>query len=221
MSSVREERAFWAHQLHAKVLNSLGAVILQSHICERAILDGLASSADEVTRLKEMLVDLEDTTRSLLTAPLGLPTSRLGDEIQRWVDRLRVRNPGISMICKVRGSEPKVPARILLGVTGILGEAISNSLRHGQATSIEVDLSFLGAALLLRIRDDGQGFDVTSVLETDNVSPPGQHFGVENMRQLAEMIGANFAISSAPRRGTQISVYASWTKKSRTPVLRG
>lgn len=221
MSRVREERAFWAHQLHAKVLNSLGAVILQSHVCERAVRDGLASSADEVTRLKEMLVDLEDTTRSLLTAPLDSPTSRLGDEIQRWVDRLRLRHPGISIICNIRGSEPKVPARVSLGVTGILVEAISNSFRHGQATSIEVDLSFLGAALLLRIRDDGQGFDVTSVLETDNVSRHAQHFGVANMRQLAEMIGANFAISSAPGRGTQISVYASWTKKPRTAASTG
>jgi signal transduction histidine kinase len=221
MSSVQEERAFWAHQLHAKVLNTLGAVILQSHVCERAVRDGLASSADEVTRLKQMLVDLEDTTRSLLTVPLSSSTGHLGEDIQGWVVRLNGRHSGASISCNVRGTESRVPARISLGVTGILVEAISNSLRHGNPTSIEVDLSFMGAALLLRIRDDGRGFDLRSLLETDNVPAPGQHLGVASMRQLAEMIGANFAISSAPGRGTQISVYASWAKKSRVTASKG
>lgn len=215
MSNVREERAFWAHQLHAKVLNSIGAVIVQSQVCERAVRSGLPSSAEEVTRLREMLADLEDTTRSLLTVPFESSGLRLGDEIEKWISRLQSRNPGASIKYHIRGIEPKVPGRIALGVSGILVESISNALRHGQPATVEVDLSFLGEALLMRIRDDGRGFDVSTLLETDG-SPAGRHFGVANMRQLAEMIGANFALGSAPGRGTQVTLYTSWAAKRRS-----
>ena len=213
MSSVREERAFWAHQLHSKVLNSIGAAIVQSQVCEKAVQGGLPSSATEVTRLREMLADLEETTRSLLAVPFESSGRPLGDEIEKWISRLQSRHPGASIRYHIRGIERKVPGRVALGVSGVLVESISNALRHGLPSRVEVDLSFLGDSLLLRIRDDGRGFDISTLLEA-NSPPAGRHFGVANMRQLAEMIGANFALSSAPGRGTQVTLYTSWVKGS-------
>ncbi len=219
MWSVREERAFWAHQLHAKVLNSIGAVIVQSQVCERAVQGGLPNSAEEVTRLKEMLADLEETTRSLLAVPFESSGRPLGDEIEKWISRLQSRHPGASIRYHIRGIERKVPGRVALGISGILVESISNALRHGQPSTVDVDLSFLGEALLLRIRDDGHGFDISTLLE-NNSSSTGRQFGVTNMRQLAEIIGANFALSSAPGRGTQVTLYTSWTKRRGRPGRR-
>jgi nitrate/nitrite-specific signal transduction histidine kinase len=53
----------------------------------------------------------------------------------------------------------------------------------------------------LGIRDDGAGFD-TKTAPTEN----GGHFGLLNMRERAEKIGAHFSLTTQPGKGTEIIV---------------
>ena len=53
----------------------------------------------------------------------------------------------------------------------------------------------------LRIRDDGVGFDISTA-----GSASGGHFGLLDMRERAEKVGARFSISTSPGNGTEILV---------------
>lgn len=210
MVKVREERAFWAHQLHAKVLNSIGAVILQSHVCERAVKGGLPNSIDEVMRLKHMLHQLEGAARSLLLDGSKDPFENVSADTQRTVLEFRERFPSAVLEYSFTGSGHRVPARLAATVNAVLLEAVFNAIKHGHATRIDIDLNVHPGSILLRVRDDGRGFDVRHVGEVSGESPPA-HYGLSSMRQLAESAGGNLAISSVPRRGTQVTLHVPWS----------
>ena len=53
--------------------------------------------------------------------------------------------------------------------------------------------------LQLSVKDDGAGFD-------DTQSPPVGHYGLIGMRERAAQIGAKLHVTSAPGRGTTVSV---------------
>jgi signal transduction histidine kinase len=57
-------------------------------------------------------------------------------------------------------------------------------------------------SIVVRISDDGQGFDVDAVLGVE-----GQHYGLHIMRERAESFGGRLQVVSAPGRGSQVTVY--------------
>jgi signal transduction histidine kinase len=78
-------------------------------------------------------------------------------------------------------------------------EALTNAVRHGKATHVEVELRYQPHAFELRVSDNGRGFDPGAP------AAPG-HFGLLGMRERAGEIGARFELRSLPGRGTQVQV---------------
>ncbi|RIL82327.1 two-component sensor histidine kinase, partial [Staphylococcus equorum] len=87
----------------------------------------------------------------------------------------------------------------------ITQEAISNTLRHSKGTEVTVELLQRDDYILLRIQDDGIGFNVDDKME--------QSYGLKNMRERAMEIGATFHIVSLPDSGTRIEVKAPLDKE--------
>ena len=78
-------------------------------------------------------------------------------------------------------------------------------LRHSKGTKVTIELFNKEDYLLLRIQDDGKGFNVDDKLE--------QSYGLKNMRERALEIGATFHIVSLPDAGTRIEVKAPLNKE--------
>ncbi len=76
----------------------------------------------------------------------------------------------------------------------IAQEAVTNAVRHGNPSHIDICLSRKGDEVELKIRDDGRGIP----------EPSGQTegMGLQIMKYRASMIGASFDIRSEPGRGT-------------------
>jgi signal transduction histidine kinase len=100
------------------------------------------------------------------------------------------------------GELPFVPLPVKIGLYRILQEALSNAVRHGGVTSHWVMLGGDTRVVRMQVGDAGRGFDVAAVLG----GPPGQHFGLEGMRERVSMLGGSFTIASAPGQGTTVSV---------------
>ncbi|MFM1997293.1 MAG: hypothetical protein RLZZ111_1680 [Planctomycetota bacterium] len=84
----------------------------------------------------------------------------------------------------------------------IVREAVTNAIKHGRATALDVRLWMKDSAVTIEIVDDGHGFDVDA-----RGNAPG-HFGIRGMRERARRIGAALEIQSAPRNGTTVRVTA-------------
>ena len=87
----------------------------------------------------------------------------------------------------------------------IAQEAVSNSVKHSRARSIEVALKSTARSLKLSVRDDGDGFAANSFATHNGTAHPG-HYGLVGMKERATHIGAHFELASEPGRGTTVRV---------------
>ncbi len=83
-------------------------------------------------------------------------------------------------------------------VINIVREAVSNSVRHGQATRVRVTLRALKDRVQLAVKDNGHGFDPEAAMK--------RGYGMRNMRARAAKIGGLLRITSTPDTGTRIVV---------------
>lgn len=88
---------------------------------------------------------------------------------------------------------PELPVPVEIAVHRIATEAITNVIRHAQATSAHVELRCNGTTLLLEVRDDGVGLGGSS---------PG--VGRRSMRERAESVGGTLRISGLAPHGTVV-----------------
>jgi len=81
----------------------------------------------------------------------------------------------------------------------IVQESLTNVARHAQASRVEITVEQSGGDVVLKIRDDGKGFDHAA-------RPEYQSFGLMGMRERAIALGGKVIIDSAPSEGTVVSV---------------
>ncbi|MBZ0317167.1 MAG: response regulator [Anaerolineae bacterium] len=81
----------------------------------------------------------------------------------------------------------------------IAQEALNNIVKHAHATEIAIGIYQTATEVVMRIADDGVGFDAGQL-------PPG-HFGLGIMQERAHMIGAELEVDTAPEQGTTIVLH--------------
>jgi signal transduction histidine kinase len=81
----------------------------------------------------------------------------------------------------------------------IAQEAVANAIRHADASHIKLELWYDETAVSLRVVDNGRGFDPDRP-----VFMPDDHWGLANMKERADQIGAQFRLTSTPGGGTEI-----------------
>jgi signal transduction histidine kinase len=85
----------------------------------------------------------------------------------------------------------------------IAQEAVNNILHHAQARSVTVSLYRQGDRICLRVKDDGQGFDVAQIT---GQALRLRRFGLMGIQERAELVGGDVTVESAPGQGTCLSV---------------
>jgi signal transduction histidine kinase len=192
-AAARAERRRIAREIHDGLAQELAFVALQTRRMARAGCD------EEVLELTDAAERAVAEARALIT---GLRSTgeeqveEVGPAIARTARRLARRHGAKLELDVPRGIRMKRAAGTHL--VRIVGEALSNSLTHGQARSVSVQLLDRNG-LRLCVADDGRGFDPAS-------EPPPKHFGLKSMRERAAEIGAELWLRSRPGAGTEIEV---------------
>jgi signal transduction histidine kinase len=100
---------------------------------------------------------------------------------------------------EVHGAERDMEPEKKLIVFRIAQEAFNNIIKHARARNIFVTMMYLADELLLKIEDDGAGFEADN-LSSIEISQKG--IGIYNMYYRAGLIGGRFSIQSQPGKGT-------------------
>jgi signal transduction histidine kinase len=79
-------------------------------------------------------------------------------------------------------------------------EALTNALKHGGATRIDIELRFGAEGTHLIVSDNGQG------LESADRTTAGAHFGLQGIRERVDKLGGWLIIDSSPGEGTRLAV---------------
>ena len=80
-------------------------------------------------------------------------------------------------------------------------EAMVNAVRHFEATQVEAEVEYLRSRLRVVIRDNGRGIDPDLVR-----SGKANHWGLAEMLERAEAIGAKLRVWSKPGAGTEVEI---------------
>jgi signal transduction histidine kinase len=98
-------------------------------------------------------------------------------------------------------SDVDLDSEVCGSLFGIAQEAVANAGRHAEATHVKVSLAHEGGAAVMRIVDDGTGFQGVAPLGSHEVG----HIGLASMRERAELIGGTLRIESTDE-GTAVMV---------------
>ncbi len=90
----------------------------------------------------------------------------------------------------------------------IAQEALQNVRKHAGAGSVEMATRLDGTDWVLEVRDDGRGFDTGAVAARGR-----RNFGLQFMRERAELIGARFEVQSRPDAGTVVRIAIPLARK--------
>ncbi|GGI42268.1 sensor histidine kinase [Mammaliicoccus stepanovicii] len=192
---IEDERQRLARELHDSVSQQLFAASMMLSAIKSSELNEQLTK--QVNLLEKMIQDSQLEMRALLLhlRPLGLKNKSLGEGIKDLVIDLKQKIPmkviyDIEDIDIAKGTEDHL--------FRITQEAISNTLRHSKGNKVSIELIETSDYVILRIQDDGVGFDTTK--------RDPQSYGLNTMNERALEIGATLNIISMPESGTRIEV---------------
>src|ERR1051325_1512065 len=102
----------------------------------------------------------------------------------------------------VSGDSQRLAPAIETAVLRIAREAVTNAVKHADPRVVVIDLVYEPAVVRLSVRDDGTGLNGP---EAQAAADSG-HWGMVGMRERAQRVGGTLEISSAPGRGTTVSL---------------
>ncbi len=196
---VSQERNRLARELHDSVSQQLfAASMLMSALTETREEAGTENNETKQLRLVEEMIHQSQLEMRALLLHLR-PVALKGKTLQEGAEELLVE-----LIQKVPMSITWKIERFSIdkGVEDhlfrILQETLSNTLRHSKANAVEVLLIQRENFIILRVVDDGIGFDVEQARAGS--------YGLQNMHERAVELGGTLKIVSVENEGTRLEV---------------
>ena len=199
-AAVLGERNRIAREIHDTLAQDLVAVSLQVEVAAQLVRRGnVAAATQQLERTRRLVQEgIADARESIWELRATTAEASLPSRLARVAERARER--GVPTELHIGGTYRALPTRWESEILRVAGEAVNNSIRHAEATSITVTLDYAPDQLQLRIADNGRGFDPAAA------APGGRHFGMRGMRERAENIRGRLHIESAPGAGTTITL---------------
>ena len=189
------ERSRIAQDLHDEVNQALTAILLRLSAtisdAPPALQEELRETQALATQAMEELLHLARELRPTALDDHGLVPA-LTSQVAAFGDRTGIRSS-----FRRHGSVPQLSDEEQLVIYRVTQESLSNVAQHAAARHVDVELSFVGRTVL-RVRDDGHGFKVSSNGRT--------RLGVSGMRERALLVGGHLTIFSEPGEGTTIEL---------------
>ena len=195
---IEKERKRIARDLHDTVSQELFA----AHM----ILSGVSQQALKLDREK-MQTQLQSVAAILETAqkdlrvlllhlrPVELEEKSLIEGIQILLKELEDKS---DLKVSLKQIVSKLPKKIEEHIFRILQELISNTLRHAQASCLDVYLYQTDVELQLKVVDNGIGFQLGSL---DDLS-----YGLRNIKERVEDMAGNIQLLTAPKQGLAVDI---------------
>lgn len=199
MKAVIEERVRLAHEMHDTLAQSFAGIGFQLQAVASEVRDVNSPLHRHILLAQELVRSShEDARRDIFTLrPRSDHTAGILTALAFSVKNL-IHNDSILTSFNCTGEPRAIPPRLSDALLRVGEEAIANAVQHANPKRIAVTLSYDRKAVILRIQDDGIGFD----------SSESQSYGIIGMQRRARMVGATLTIESAKGSGSTVQVSA-------------
>jgi two-component system sensor histidine kinase DegS len=194
------ERSRIAQEVHDGPAQVLSNAIFQVEYIERVIDTDERAARTELRFLRELLRRELGSVRTFISQlrPPVLDELGLDGAIADAIGRLTALT-GVDIKADLAAPPDRLSGTQQTVVLRVLQEALQNVRKHGAASAVTVATAIDGDEWVLTVRDDGRGFDVGAVAARGR-----RNFGLQFMRERAELIGARFEVHSRPDGGTLV-----------------
>jgi two-component system sensor histidine kinase NreB len=190
------ERGRIARELHDEFGQHLASILLGRRLVEQA---GVADEAKVV--LAELVETINSAIAKLRALAIELRPTALDDlglipALERLTESYQ-RRTGIATTLDFDAPEVRLASHTETAIYRIVQESLTNAAKHANARSVAVRGESLADEVVVRIVDDGAGFDPAE-------SEGG--FGLVSMQERAALVSGTMHVRSAPANGTTIEL---------------
>jgi signal transduction histidine kinase/ligand-binding sensor domain-containing protein len=206
------ERTRLSREIHDTLLQSLAALGPELEALATRVSPREGALTAELRRLRRQVDrSVRDARESILELRRhAMGTPRLAASLAQLADDTETRH-GVRPKVAVEGRRPgNASPDVDLQLFRIAQEAVTNAIRHGRPTHIDISVSYDERHVALTIADDGCGFDPDALTRAPR---DNEHFGLVTMRERAEQVGGGLRIESAPGAGTTVHAVAGLTNE--------
>lgn len=198
--AITQERRRIAREIHDGVAQSLAYLNLKTELLDRLVERDPAAAREQAGIVRQLLQTAMTDLRRCI-GDLRRPASGQGAAITAQLRSLAsaLTGPSNLELALQQVSGARLAPEVERTVIGIVRESLHNIRKHAAANSVRVEVTREDDALRLLVADDGTGFKVEEKEEDS-----GQHFGLAQMRELAQELGGHLFIESQPGIGTRV-----------------
>ncbi|GIN59656.1 sensor histidine kinase [Lederbergia ruris] len=192
-----QERNRLARELHDSVSQQLFAATMLLSAINQSPDPASETTAKQRIMVEEIINEAQSEMRALLLhlRPIQLEGKSLKVGMQEVLSELTAKLP---MKVSWNLQDVHLQKGVEDHIFRIMQEAVSNTLRHAKARTLEVNMMEVDQYLFLKVMDDGKGFNVDD--------QKAGSYGLTNMKERAAEIGGTIKLVSLPGRGTSIEV---------------
>jgi signal transduction histidine kinase len=190
MEAAEAERKRWARELHDETLQALGGLKILASSARRHADPAVVESA--MNQLVEG-IDVEiENMHSIITSlrPAALDDLGLRPAIEALAEHHRIAE-GLEIDVHLElpdptGSEQRLVPELEITIYRLVQEALTNIVKHSKASRVDVTVSANDGKVVVRVVDDGEGFDATHVTGG---------FGLVGMRERVGLAGGELELA--------------------------
>lgn len=197
------ERDRIAREMHDGISQSLFSVALGLEVCKKLVMRDPRTVSERLDELQQMV----DVSRSELRRfiydlrPVKLQELGLVGAIEYWVHEVTAGD-AVSGETIILGDRRTLRPSVEACLYRVAKEAVSNVVKHAEATRFVVEIHYEDDSVRLCVLDDGAGFAAHEARA--NASESG--IGLKSIEERVRREGGRVNVSSAPGRGTKIDV---------------
>jgi len=200
------ERHHIARELHDEAGQALASLMVGLRLMERDSGDppAVIARSQELKRMADGI--LENLHRLAIDLrPASLDHLGLVPALRQHAESISDQH-GLAVQFEVIGEINRLPEEVETAIYRIVQEALTNVVRHAQATRVDILLERRAEALIVIVEDNGVGFDPGK--------PQVSHLGLLGMQERADMLGGSINFESSPSGGTVIILEVPWQFES-------
>jgi ligand-binding sensor domain-containing protein/signal transduction histidine kinase len=202
---VLEERNRIARECHDTLMAGFAAISWQLEATAKLFRDSNSEStppAESCELARSMVAHCQAEARRIIwdLRDTDEVTNILSHALARTLSE-NMSSEAIETVFDVDGDEMPLAPGCVHHLVCIGQEAVSNAIRHAEASLITIHLEYESEALILSIRDNGRGFQ-----KSDHGNAPGGHFGIPVMEERARKLGGTLRLQTSVGGGTEVAV---------------
>ena len=194
------ERARLSRELHDDVGQRLALLGAELGVLRHQLADAPQHIQEQVSKLANRTSDIGAALHRLSHElhPARLEQLGLESSIRAFCEGLAEARQ-IDIGFEVSGLPAAIEGDLAVCLYRITQEALHNVVKHSSAKRATVELTYGRGEIVLRVVDDGAGFDPQAVRRKDSL-------GLVSMRERARLVQGRLTVSSRPGKGTGIEV---------------